>query len=187
VIHIDRSRRPKSKKEIMKKRLIVITALCLALAPAAIAQAEKQKAEATIYLPGDVVWKDAAGIPPGAKIAVLEGDPGKEGYYVIRVKYPEGLYKIPPHTHPQTEHRPERRSDTACRGLYVSARWSEAFCLDNGRDGHPTERNWSLGHQLLGPSGRPSERKEIVAFGKPRISVSIRQYVNSHPPSRSGT
>jgi quercetin dioxygenase-like cupin family protein len=41
---------------------------------------------------------------PGAKIAVLEGDPGKEGYYAIRVKYPEGLYKIAPHTHPQTEH-----------------------------------------------------------------------------------
>jgi quercetin dioxygenase-like cupin family protein len=88
----------------MKKRLIVITALCLALAPAAIAQAEKEKAEATITLPGDVVWKDAAAIPPGAKIAVLEGDPGKGGYYAIRVKYPEGLYKIAPHTHPQTEH-----------------------------------------------------------------------------------
>jgi hypothetical protein len=37
----------------MKKRLIVITALCLALAPAAIAQVEKEKAEATIYLPGE--------------------------------------------------------------------------------------------------------------------------------------
>jgi hypothetical protein len=76
-------RRPKSKKEIMKKRLIVITALCLALGTS---------------------FGRMSALPPGAKIAVLEGDPGKEGYYAIRVKYPEGLYKIAPHTHPQTEH-----------------------------------------------------------------------------------
>src|SRR5580704_19160861 len=38
-------RRPESKKETMKNRLIVIVALCLALAPAAIAQAEKEMAE----------------------------------------------------------------------------------------------------------------------------------------------
>jgi quercetin dioxygenase-like cupin family protein len=88
----------------MKKRFIVMTALCLALAPAAIAQAEKEKAEARTYLPGDLVWKDADAIPPGAKIAVLEGDPGKEGFYTMRVKFPEGLYKIAPHTHPQAEH-----------------------------------------------------------------------------------
>jgi len=68
----------------MKKRLIVITALWLALAPAAIAQAEKEKAEAAI---------GPAALPPRVKIAVLEGDPGKEGYYATRVKYPEGLYR----------------------------------------------------------------------------------------------
>ena len=88
----------------MKKKFIVMTALCLALAPAAIAQAEKEKTEAKTYLPGDVVWTDGpAAIPPGAKRAILEGDPGKEGYYTQRLKFPEG-YKIAPHTHPQGEH-----------------------------------------------------------------------------------
>ena len=48
----------------MKKRLIVITALCLALAPAAIAQAEKEKTEAKTYLPGDVVWTDGPAALP---------------------------------------------------------------------------------------------------------------------------
>jgi quercetin dioxygenase-like cupin family protein len=99
-----KGRRSESKKEIMKKRFVVMTALCLALAPAAIAQAEKEKAEASTYLPGDVVWKDGpAALPPGAKIAVLEGDPDKEGFYVLRLLLPEG-YKVPPHTHPQGEH-----------------------------------------------------------------------------------
>jgi quercetin dioxygenase-like cupin family protein len=41
-------------------------------------------------------------LPPGAKIAVLEGDPSKEGPFVFRVKAPDG-YRIPPHTHPKTE------------------------------------------------------------------------------------
>src|ERR1700756_2529274 len=58
--------------------------------------------------------------------------------------------------------RPERWSDTACRELFYYARWNEAFCLDNGRDGRPTQRNWSSEHQLLKPRGRPSERKKIA-------------------------
>jgi hypothetical protein len=41
-------------------------------------------------------------LPPGAQIAVLEGDPSKEGPFVFRVKVPDG-YRIPPHTHPKTE------------------------------------------------------------------------------------
>ena len=88
----------------MKKRLIAISALCLALAPAAIAQAEKMT-EAKTYLPGDIVWKDGpAALPPGSKRAILEGDPGKEGFYTVRMMYPDGLHKIAPHTHPQAEH-----------------------------------------------------------------------------------
>jgi hypothetical protein len=87
----------------MKKRFIVMTALCLALAPAAIAQADKM-AETKTYLPGEGVWQDADGIPPGAKVAVLEGDPGKEVFYTMRVKFPDGLYKIAPHTHPVAGH-----------------------------------------------------------------------------------
>jgi quercetin dioxygenase-like cupin family protein len=87
----------------MKKRLIAISALCLALAPAAIGQADKMT-EAKTYLPGEVVWTDGpAALSAGAKRAVLEGDPGKEGFYAQRLKYPDG-YKIALHTHPQTEH-----------------------------------------------------------------------------------
>lgn len=35
-------------------------------------------------------------------MAVLEGDPTKEGMFVVRFQFPEG-YHIPPHTHPKTE------------------------------------------------------------------------------------
>lgn len=42
-------------------------------------------------------------IPRGAQVAVLEGDPSKEGApYTVRLKFPGG-YKIPPHSHPTDE------------------------------------------------------------------------------------
>jgi hypothetical protein len=57
-----------------------------------------------IRRPGDLTWADApASLPPGAKVAVLEGDPAKPGPFVMRMKFPDG-YRVAPHTHP----RPER-------------------------------------------------------------------------------
>lgn len=42
-------------------------------------------------------------IPPGAQLAVLEGNPmASTGDYTIRLKMPDG-YRIPPHWHPQRE------------------------------------------------------------------------------------
>lgn len=60
----------------------------------------------------EVTWRDApATMPAGTKMAVLEGDPKKEGLFTIRLKLPAGA-KVMPHTHP----RPER----------VTVLWGEA-------------------------------------------------------------
>jgi quercetin dioxygenase-like cupin family protein len=40
--------------------------------------------------------------PKGAEIAVLSGDPSKDGLYVVRLKMPAG-YKVPAHNHPTAE------------------------------------------------------------------------------------
>jgi hypothetical protein len=52
---------------------------------------------------GDIKWGDA---PPvfakGAKMAVLIGDPGKEGNFVARLSMPAN-YRIAPHWHSQDE------------------------------------------------------------------------------------
>ena len=56
-----------------------------------------------VYTPREIKWADApAVLPRGAKVAVLEGDPGKEGPFVMRVWMPNG-YRIAPHTHPKPE------------------------------------------------------------------------------------
>jgi quercetin dioxygenase-like cupin family protein len=42
-------------------------------------------------------------VPPGAQLAVLEGDPAaSSGDFTIRIKMPDG-YRIPPHWHPKRE------------------------------------------------------------------------------------
>ncbi len=56
-----------------------------------------------LFRVNEIKWKDGPPtLPPGAKVAVLEGDPSKAGPFVFRVKVPDG-YRIPPHTHPKTE------------------------------------------------------------------------------------
>lgn len=53
--------------------------------------------------PADVKWGDASpALPPGAKAALLSGDPKLEGPFVMRVKLPAD-YKVPPHFHPGNE------------------------------------------------------------------------------------
>ncbi|MDF2975032.1 MAG: hypothetical protein K0R61_5482 [Microvirga sp.] len=53
--------------------------------------------------PGDVTWKDGPpSLPKGAQMSVLYGDPGKDGIFVMRLKFPAS-YKIPAHTHPVDE------------------------------------------------------------------------------------
>jgi quercetin dioxygenase-like cupin family protein len=52
---------------------------------------------------GDFKWMDAPpGLPAGAKMAVLSGDPSKPGPFTLRATFPEN-YKVPPHTHPSYE------------------------------------------------------------------------------------
>src|SRR5262249_7474682 len=52
----------------------------------------------------EIKWGDP---PPvfakGMMFAVMSGDPGKEGMFVVRAKMPAG-YKIMPHWHPTDEH-----------------------------------------------------------------------------------
>jgi quercetin dioxygenase-like cupin family protein len=51
-----------------------------------------------------IVWQAAPpSMPPGAKVAVLHGDPAKEGPFVMRIKAPDG-FKVPAHYHPTDEH-----------------------------------------------------------------------------------
>jgi quercetin dioxygenase-like cupin family protein len=56
-----------------------------------------------LFLPEALRWQEGPpSLPKGAMIALLEGNPNKEGPFVFRLKLPDG-YRVPPHTHPKTE------------------------------------------------------------------------------------
>ena len=77
----------------------VIGALALMLLPLSTVAAD----EHVIAAPDSLKWGPGpAALPKGAEIAVIAGDPGKEGPFDYRIRVPAG-YKVPPHTHPGDE------------------------------------------------------------------------------------
>jgi quercetin dioxygenase-like cupin family protein len=56
-----------------------------------------------MYTPGAIKWEDPPPfIPKGSKLAVLYGDPAKEGMVVLQARLPAN-YRIPAHSHPADE------------------------------------------------------------------------------------
>jgi len=81
-----------------------LAALLAAIVPhAGLSAEDMQSTDMRLYPPTTIEWKEGpAALPSRAKVVVLEGDPMKEGPFVIRLQFPDG-YHIPPHTHPKTE------------------------------------------------------------------------------------
>lgn len=64
---------------------------------------EKPMDGAQLFTPAEIKWKEGPpSLPRGASIAVLEGDPEREGPFVFRFRMPDG-YRVAPHTHPKPE------------------------------------------------------------------------------------
>ena len=81
------------------RTMIVATTLIIGLTGTVVAQDHKTHA-----MPADALqWGPAPPVlPKGGQMAVLAGDPGKPGPFVVRLKMPSG-YKIPAHQHPSAE------------------------------------------------------------------------------------
>lgn len=88
------------------KRIVI--SLCAVVAAALVFAAEQSPStssttEHRVLKPGDLKWGEAPpGLPPGGKMAVLNGDPGQPGPFTVRLKAPAG-YKVMPHAHPTAE------------------------------------------------------------------------------------
>jgi hypothetical protein len=78
----------------MPRILFAVLAAALVAAFPVVAQ---QTHEHAISMPDTLKWTDPP-ILPGAKLAVVHGNPAQEGPFVYRVKMPAN-YKIPPHFH----------------------------------------------------------------------------------------
>lgn len=97
----------------MKKSNIVLTLFLIgSLVGGSAARAQEEKKMESLesgpmhilVTPAELKWADGpASLPPGAKVAVIEGDLKKAEPITFRVKLPAD-YKIMSHTHPVVEH-----------------------------------------------------------------------------------
>jgi quercetin dioxygenase-like cupin family protein len=81
----------------MKQVFLAATALAAVLGGPASAQ-EIHK----VLKPDAIKWGASPRLPKGAQVAVIYGDPRKEGHYIILAKFPDG-YSVPAHWHSQPE------------------------------------------------------------------------------------
>lgn len=55
-------------------------------------------------LPDRIEWRAGPpSLPPGARAAIIHGDPSRQGLFAMRLSFPDG-YRIPPHFHASDEH-----------------------------------------------------------------------------------
>jgi quercetin dioxygenase-like cupin family protein len=76
----------------------IVALTCLVMSPI---WAGEHKGHVTVT-PADLQWADVPSLPPGAKIAVIEGPLNEAVPFTFRVKLPAN-YKIPAHSHPASE------------------------------------------------------------------------------------
>src|SRR5262249_20127618 len=56
-----------------------------------------------MVVPDELKWADVPALPPGAKVAVIEGPLNEAVPFIMCLKFPAN-YKVPAHWHPAIEH-----------------------------------------------------------------------------------
>ena len=82
-------------------RAVLLVVPLASMSVGSLAQAPPAPAHHAVVAADAIQWKS---LRPGAEIAVVSGDPNKEGSpFVVRFRY-RGKARIPPHWHPTDEH-----------------------------------------------------------------------------------
>src|SRR5262245_50253149 len=85
----------------MSSRISVISAILIGICLTSSAS-WAQMSEHRMITASDLKWEDVPSLPPGAKIAVIEGPMNEAVPFTIRLKFPAN-YNIPAHWHPAVE------------------------------------------------------------------------------------
>jgi anti-sigma factor ChrR (cupin superfamily) len=84
-------------------KLLTLALALAALGPTAARAQDPSQADHIMVVPADLKWADAKSLPPGAKVAVIEGPANEAVPFILRIKFPAD-YKVPAHWHPAIEH-----------------------------------------------------------------------------------
>src|SRR3954452_4441479 len=96
-------------------------------------------------------WMDAAGagLPPGAQMAVVKGDPSKAADFVVQLKFPAN-YIVPPHHHPTDEVVRVVAGGPLAYGMGDKVNQASAGSLEKGY--HITMQS-GMNHWVVAPAG----------------------------------
>jgi quercetin dioxygenase-like cupin family protein len=111
-----------SDRGAMTRPIVVAISLCLVAAPCPLAQVSSDSAH--------LQWLVPPLLPPGARLAVLSGDPTAPVKTTMLLSMPNG-YRLPPHYHPGYEHV-EVREGTLLAGMGDNADPKQTHALAAG-------------------------------------------------------
>ncbi len=180
------------------RRMLVVSAAVLAVSLPLWATA----AEHAALQPDSLKWTAAPpAFPPGAQIAVLNGDPSKEGLYVLRLKVPSG-YKVPAHTHPNDENvtvisgsfnigmgdKLDQAKSPGGQGrrLRACAQGHAAFRLVRRGQRHPGARHGPVGDQLRQSRRRSAQGVHRAAMTSDQRGSRTISGTRDHPAMTEG-
>ena len=154
-------------------RMTIATALLLAALPAAAFAADDHMGVQASTLK----WgPPPPGLPPGARVTVVSGNPGGDGPYVVRAKLPTG-YKVMPHTHPTDE------NVTVLSGVFHIA-MGDKFDTKKG-DALKAGGFVNAQRACSTMPGRPARLKfRSTAWARSRSTTSIRRTILATPKRR---
>ena len=111
----------------------------------------------------DLNWVDVPSLPPGAKIAVIEGPLNEAVPFTFRLRFPAD-YKIPAHWHPAIEHvtvisgtinigvgeklDAAKTKPLPAGSVAIMHTENEPFSLDERRNNRSDTRGRTLGYHL---------------------------------------
>jgi len=98
--------------------------------------------------PDDLVWQQ---LEPGLDIAVLEGDPGGEGYYILRARFAPGVFSAP-HYHPNT------RYVTVIKGTW----WTGIGTVQDKENSIPLGPGSYMKHPAMAPHYDGARDEEVI-------------------------
>lgn len=98
--------------------------------------------------PDDLVWQQ---LEPGLDIAVLEGDPGGEGYYILRARFAPGVFSAP-HYHPNT------RYVTVIKGTW----WTGIGTVQDKESSIPLGPGSYMKHPAMAPHYDGARDEEVI-------------------------
>lgn len=80
--------------------LIAIAAAMPLVSPSVSAQ---EQPDHILSQPDELKWNDVSSLPPGVKVAVIQGPMNEAKPFTVKLKFPAN-YELPAHYHPAVEH-----------------------------------------------------------------------------------